>query len=102
MDTARPHYKKTWPPVLYASTLWLNETGFTTNYKADGESIGAALLGANVTSNVPAKMNPEEVNSNRFYLILGRFLQYYIIRKYLLFEFFHSLFILQDWMEYDL
>ncbi|XP_074651872.1 HEAT repeat-containing protein 5B-like [Tubulanus polymorphus] len=61
-DTARPHYKRTWPAVLHACTLWLSVTGFTTNHPSSE--------GCSSTS-VPANMNPDDVNSDRFHLILG-------------------------------
>ena len=28
MESCRPHYAATWPPLLHAATLWLNATGF--------------------------------------------------------------------------
>ncbi|RZF35276.1 hypothetical protein LSTR_LSTR014265 [Laodelphax striatellus] len=31
MDSCRPHYAATWPPVLHAAALWLNTTGFNDN-----------------------------------------------------------------------
>ncbi|ESO02529.1 hypothetical protein HELRODRAFT_155831 [Helobdella robusta] len=33
MDTSRPYYKKSWPPILYAACLWLNQVGFTNSIK---------------------------------------------------------------------
>lgn len=31
MESCRPHYAATWPPVLHAAALWLNATGFKTD-----------------------------------------------------------------------
>ncbi|CAH1791410.1 unnamed protein product [Owenia fusiformis] len=57
-DSARSHYKKSWAPILYAVSLWLSETGF----------IGGP---GDKTPDLPANMKPEEVNGDRFYLLLG-------------------------------
>ena len=56
MDTSRPHYKKAWPSILYAASLWLKETGFTNVDKDDSR---------------PANMKADESDTDRFHLLLG-------------------------------
>lgn len=56
MDSSRPHYRKAWPPILYAAALWLRETGFTNVDKDDSR---------------PANMKADDGDINRFHLILG-------------------------------
>ena len=56
MDSSRPHYKKAWPPILYAVSLWLKETGFTNVDKDDSR---------------PANMKADESDKDRFHLLLG-------------------------------
>ena len=58
MDMSRPHYKKAWPPILYAASLWLKETGFT-NVDKDGSR--------------PANMKADESDADRFHLLLGQY-----------------------------
>ncbi|CAI9730243.1 repeat-containing 5B-like isoform X2 [Octopus vulgaris] len=71
MDSSRIHYKKSWPPILYALSIWLNEAGFlSVNLELGGESNKSAK-NVPLTSTMPANMKPEEVNADRLYLILG-------------------------------
>lgn len=77
VESARQHYKKEWPPILHALAIWLNETGFSYVDIDRQRDLGSvkklpSLTPANATP--PANMNPEEINSDRLYLILGTFL----------------------------
>ena len=58
MDMSKPHYKKAWPPILYAASLWLKETGFTNVDKDDSR---------------PANMKADESDADRFHLLLGQY-----------------------------
>ncbi|XP_064600027.1 HEAT repeat-containing protein 5B-like isoform X2 [Liolophura sinensis] len=78
MDSARPHYRNAWPSILYAVSIWLNETGFADvsperreGKPANDRSSGVLPMPPANMANIPANMNPEEVNADRFYLILG-------------------------------
>lgn len=74
MDSSRMHYKKSWPPILYALSIWLNEAGFVSvNSDLQGKDGKELKTAKNIpyTATMPANMNPEEVNSDRLYLILG-------------------------------
>lgn len=76
MDTARGHYKKSWPPVLYALSIWLNEKGFVqlngeegTTPESNKPSLGSLAL---QPANAMANLKPEEVNKDHLVLILGK------------------------------
>jgi len=56
MDASRPHYQRAWPPVLYAVSLWLHETGFTSVDKDDSR---------------PANMKVDDSDVSRFHLLIG-------------------------------
>ncbi|XP_072344417.1 HEAT repeat-containing protein 5A isoform X2 [Scyliorhinus torazame] len=75
MEGARPHYYNSWVPILHATALWLNSTGFIVIDPDEGSSrlsrpVTPTMLGHEFTSaNVVA--SPEDVNTDRFHLILG-------------------------------
>eukprot|EP00058_Branchiostoma_floridae_P024642 XP_002610132.1 hypothetical protein BRAFLDRAFT_121581 [Branchiostoma floridae] len=73
VDSARPHYRRAWPPILYAAALWLNDGGFAHVAAEKDEDLGP--LGAGMSgfdgSMLQKKKTPEEINSDRFHLILG-------------------------------
>lgn len=66
VDNAKLHYKKRWTPILHALAIWLHETGFSV-----GEMNKESDKNSTVPANAPANMKREEINSDRFYLILG-------------------------------
>ena len=57
IESSRPHYKRTWPPILYAASLWLKETGF---------------ISADKHNNRPANMQADRSDIDRFHLLLGK------------------------------
>ena len=60
MEASRPYYKKSWAPILYAASLWLMETGFTTAGKGKE------------AADAPANMKPaDRSDSDRFHLLMG-------------------------------
>ncbi|XP_038637209.1 HEAT repeat-containing protein 5A isoform X2 [Scyliorhinus canicula] len=75
IEGARPHYYNSWVPILHATALWLNSTGFIVIDPDEGSSrlsrpVTPTMLGHEFTSaNVVA--SPEDVNTDRFHLILG-------------------------------
>ncbi|KAJ1103115.1 hypothetical protein NDU88_000543 [Pleurodeles waltl] len=74
-DGARPHYCSAWAPLLYATSLWLHNTGFLTVDQDEGSSnlsrpVTPTSMGQELTSRGGAKA-PEDVNADRFHLILG-------------------------------
>ncbi|NXA31663.1 HTR5A protein, partial [Eudromia elegans] len=75
VENARPHYYNSWALILYAAALWLTSTGFIV---ADPDE-GVTNLSRPVTpttmcqdsSSRPLVKSPEDVNTDRFHLILG-------------------------------
>ncbi|XP_015720420.1 HEAT repeat-containing protein 5A isoform X2 [Coturnix japonica] len=75
IENARPHYYNSWALILYATALWLTSTGFIV---ADPDE-GVTNLSRPVTpttmcqdsSTRPSVKSPEDVNTDRFHLILG-------------------------------
>ncbi|XP_028677846.2 HEAT repeat-containing protein 5A isoform X2 [Erpetoichthys calabaricus] len=72
VEHARPHYYSSWTSILYATSLWLNSTGFIVIDE------GPANLSRPVTptsmgqsSSLATVKSPEDINSDRFHLILG-------------------------------
>ncbi|XP_066853344.1 HEAT repeat-containing protein 5A isoform X7 [Anser cygnoides] len=75
IENARPHYYNSWALILYATALWLTTTGFIV---VDPDE-GVTNLSRPVTpttmcqdsSTRPSVKSPEDVNTERFHLILG-------------------------------
>lgn len=67
MDSSRPHYRKAWASMLYAVSLWLKETGFTSVDKDNSR---------------PANMKADESDVNRFNLLIGT--NFHLILYYLI------------------
>ncbi|XP_023849916.1 HEAT repeat-containing protein 5A isoform X2 [Salvelinus sp. IW2-2015] len=71
-EQARPHYCSSWAPILHATALWLNSTGFI---MVDD---GPANLSRPVTptsmgqsTSLAYVKSPEDISSDRLHLILG-------------------------------
>ncbi|XP_051478321.1 HEAT repeat-containing protein 5A isoform X3 [Apus apus] len=75
IENARPHYYNSWALILYATALWLTSTGFVV---VDPDE-GVTNLSRPVTpttmcqdsSTRPLVKSPEDVNTDRFHLLLG-------------------------------
>ncbi|XP_069772821.1 HEAT repeat-containing protein 5A isoform X2 [Narcine bancroftii] len=75
IESARPHYCNSWAPILHATALWLNRTGFLLiDPDEDSSSLSRpvtpTMLGHESIS-INAVKSPEDVNTDRFHLILG-------------------------------
>lgn len=84
IELARPQYRKSWSPILYAACLWLSSTGFDRAQSA-GPPLNASGTASNVggtQSNVggtqsnaggtqPNPNSGEELNKRNFYLLFG-------------------------------
>lgn len=72
VEHARSHYVSSWAPILHATAVWLNSTGFIVvdeepanlSRPVTPTTMGQSASLANVKS-------PEDINTDRFYLILG-------------------------------
>ncbi|XP_067895448.1 HEAT repeat-containing protein 5A isoform X2 [Heterodontus francisci] len=75
IEGARPHYYNSWAPILHATALWLNSTGFIVIDPDEGSSrlsrpVTPTMLGHESTL-ANAVKSPEDINTDRFHLILG-------------------------------
>lgn len=75
IESARPHYCNSWAPILQATALWLNSTDFVLIDPDEDTSslsrpVTPTMLGHESTLTNAVK-SPEDVNSDRFHLILG-------------------------------
>ncbi|XP_067847513.1 HEAT repeat-containing protein 5A isoform X2 [Heptranchias perlo] len=75
IEGARSHYYNSWAPILHATALWLNSTGFIVIDPDEGSSrlsrpVTPTMLGHESTL-ANAVKSPEDVNTDRFHLILG-------------------------------
>ncbi|XP_037035883.1 HEAT repeat-containing protein 5B isoform X5 [Bradysia coprophila] len=65
MNSSKPHYLTSWPQILYAAALWLNDGGFDTSDTSDDVKNGNAESdGGNVISH-------GSLSADRFHLIFG-------------------------------
>jgi hypothetical protein len=60
MESSRPHYAASWPPILHAAALWLNAGGF------DSKPTNASHVPDNNNSNKAG-----DSVSDRFHLLFG-------------------------------
>ncbi|KAG8449620.1 hypothetical protein GDO86_016308 [Hymenochirus boettgeri] len=74
-EAARPHYLISWAPILHASALWLSSSGF---FVLDQDEEGCRLSRPVTPTSIgqekgsePLAKSPEDMNSERFHLILG-------------------------------
>lgn len=74
IESARPHYRATWPPILHATSVWVTYGhGFENvqfESKEDVDVDGSSNLGLG-PANAAASKSPEEINTDRFHLIFG-------------------------------
>lgn len=95
VESVRPYYQAAWPPMLHAAALWLSAGGFD---KAEQEQTGGRLtpvvMATSSNSTTAAAKMPQDLNTDRFYLLLGwsccliwkciyRLLQYWPFRLHL-------------------
>lgn len=71
MNSSKPHYLTSWPPILYAASLWLNDGGFedATTTAADSENANNPKVTTSVDNNNP--ITHGSVSADRFHLIFG-------------------------------
>lgn len=74
VESVRPYYQSAWPPMLYAAALWLSAGGFdkVECEQTEGSST-PVVMAATGNSTTAAAKTPEDLNTDRFYLLLGRF-----------------------------
>lgn len=65
MNSSKPHYLSSWPPILYAASLWLNDGGFIDEV-ADTENANTSM-----TTTTAPKISHGSAAADRFHLIFG-------------------------------
>ncbi|XP_019374461.1 PREDICTED: HEAT repeat-containing protein 5A isoform X1 [Gavialis gangeticus] len=75
IENARPHYQNSWSLILYATALWLTSTGFIVVDPDEGltnlsRPVTPTTMCQDSSSRAAVK-SPEDVNTDRFHLILG-------------------------------
>ncbi|XP_008101606.2 HEAT repeat-containing protein 5A isoform X2 [Anolis carolinensis] len=75
IENSRPHYQNSWALILYATALWLTNTGFLIGDSDEGltnlsRPVTPTTMCQDSTSKAAVK-SPEDVNTERFHLILG-------------------------------
>ncbi|XP_061223599.1 HEAT repeat-containing protein 5A isoform X3 [Neopsephotus bourkii] len=75
IENARPHYYNSWALILYATALWLTSTGFVVSDPDEGvTNLSRPVTPTTMcqdSSTRPLVKSPEDVNTDRFHLILG-------------------------------
>uniref|UniRef100_A0A7M4E4K2 HEAT repeat-containing protein 5A n=1 Tax=Crocodylus porosus TaxID=8502 RepID=A0A7M4E4K2_CROPO len=75
IENARPYYQNSWSLILYATALWLTSTGFIVVDPDEGltnlsRPVTPTTMCQDSSSRAAVK-SPEDVNTDRFHLILG-------------------------------
>lgn len=75
IENSRPHYQNSWAPILHATALWLINTGFLVGDSDEGltnlsRPVTPTTMCQDSTSRAAVK-SPEDVNTDRFHLVLG-------------------------------
>lgn len=75
MNSSKPHYLSSWPPILYAATLWLNAGGFVTDdaHEADDTQNGNVPTTRTTAdnNNTTTAISHGSPSADRFHLIFG-------------------------------
>lgn len=69
VNSAKPHYLTAWPPILYAASLWLNNTGFYLDVESETKLDNDDHKPAIVYNNNP--ISHGSLKADRFHLIFG-------------------------------
>lgn len=67
MNSSKPHYQSSWPPILYAAALWLNGGGFEITIE-DTENLNIVRKSSSDNNNV---ITHGSLPADRFHLIFG-------------------------------
>ncbi|KAM4625645.1 HEAT repeat-containing protein 5A [Polymixia lowei] len=74
VDQARGHYTSSWAPILHATSLWLNSSGFVMSDEGEGPanlSRPATPTTMGQSHSVGGAKSPEDISTDRLNLILG-------------------------------
>lgn len=75
MESSRPHYSASWPPILHAAALWLNAGGFDTKSTDNDKNSHTKNVNDNSNNNI----STGDSSCDRFHLLFGKnyFLYFY-------------------------
>lgn len=85
MESARPHYVESWPPILHAATLWLNAKGFEMeNNNQEDEKTAFSNNNPNNNNNNDENVATSKTNTNveRFHLLFGMYTSICMLYNY--------------------
>lgn len=76
MNSSKPHYLSSWPPILYAATLWLNDGGFVTDGQDDQTTDvdtqnGNVMTKSSDNNTSSSAISHGSPSADRFHLIFG-------------------------------
>lgn len=73
MNSSKPHYLTSWPPILYSAALWLNDGGFDVNeHNANADDAANANTSTKTsTTDNNNTISHGSVSADRFHLIFG-------------------------------
>ncbi|CAH3014392.1 unnamed protein product [Porites evermanni] len=71
MDQAKPHYQSSWPSVVHAASLWLNNGGFESIKRDMEQGLSSGSLEINTGPVITTAKTPTEVNADYFHLLVG-------------------------------
>lgn len=81
MESARPHYVESWPPILHAATLWLNARGFEmeNNNEENERTLSNNNSNNNNNNDETVATSKNNTNVERFHLLFGMYIHVYRI-----------------------
>lgn len=73
MHSSKPHYMVSWPPILYASSLWLNAEGFAMHNETFTPSDNNARddVAQNSNNNNSLTISHGSISADRFHMVFG-------------------------------
>ncbi|XP_059611858.1 HEAT repeat-containing protein 5B isoform X2 [Phlebotomus argentipes] len=73
MNSSKPHYMASWPPILYAASLWLNAEGFALHKdtQTSNDNVASSDDGRNSDNNNSSVISHGSVSADRFHMIFG-------------------------------
>ncbi|XP_039953261.1 HEAT repeat-containing protein 5B isoform X1 [Bactrocera tryoni] len=65
INSSKPHYLSSWPPILYAASLWLKDEGFATYVNTNATGVDGAAYETN------NNISHGSLSADRFHMIFG-------------------------------
>ncbi|XP_030374893.1 HEAT repeat-containing protein 5B isoform X2 [Scaptodrosophila lebanonensis] len=75
INSAKPHYMSSWPPILYAASLWLRDEGFALHLQTSSLAASSASSSPTSTEAIEESNNNNithgSLSADRFHMIFG-------------------------------